>query len=84
LTLRVAHPSSTHRIALISGTLTGPTSKLTWKIKFRSIPELHNEMAIDTCVKNFSGVVLKALAASTPKRRPRADLQASDTGWHSG
>jgi hypothetical protein len=36
LTLRVAHPSSTHRIALISGTLTGPTSKLTWKIKFCS------------------------------------------------
>jgi len=32
--------------------------------------ELHNEMAIDTCVENFSGSVLKALAASTPKRRP--------------
>jgi hypothetical protein len=29
--------SSTHCIALISGALTGPTSKLTWKIKFRSI-----------------------------------------------
>jgi hypothetical protein len=28
-------------------------------------------MAIDTCVENFSGAVLKALAASTPKRRPR-------------
>ena len=25
--------------------------------------ELHNEMAIDTCVENFSGAVLKALAA---------------------
>jgi hypothetical protein len=37
LTLRVAHPSSTHRIALIAGALTGPTSKLTWKIKFRLI-----------------------------------------------
>jgi hypothetical protein len=36
-------------------------------------PELHNEMAIDTCVENFSGAVLKALAASTPKRRPRDD-----------
>jgi hypothetical protein len=33
-------------------------------------PELHNEMAIDTCVENFSGAVLKALAASTSKRRP--------------
>ena len=31
-------------------------------------PQLHNEMAIDTCVENFSGAVLKALAASTPKR----------------
>jgi len=28
-------------------------------------------MAIDTCVENFSGAVLKAVAASTPKRRPR-------------
>jgi len=34
-------------------------------------PELHNGMAIDTCVENFSGAVLKALAASTPKCRPR-------------
>jgi hypothetical protein len=34
--------------------------------------ELHNEMTVDTCVENFSGAVLKALAASTPKRRPRA------------
>jgi hypothetical protein len=30
-------------------------------------------MAIDTFVENFSGAVLKALAASTPKYRPRAD-----------
>ena len=36
-------------------------------------PELHNGMAIDTCVENFSGAVLKALAASTPKRRQRDD-----------
>jgi len=35
--------------------------------------ELHNEMAIDTCDENFSGAVLKALAGSTPKRRPRDD-----------
>src|SRR5215475_407826 len=36
-------------------------------------PELHDGMAIDTCVENISGAVLKALAASTPKHRPRAD-----------
>jgi len=30
-------------------------------------------MAIDTCVENFSGAVLKALAASTPKHRLRED-----------
>jgi hypothetical protein len=36
-------------------------------------PELHNGMAIDTCVENFSGVVMKALAPSTPKCRPRGD-----------
>jgi len=35
-------------------------------------PELHNEMAINTCIENFSGAVLKALA-STPKRRLRDD-----------
>jgi len=33
--------------------------------------ELHNEMAIDICFQKFSGTVLKALAASTPKRHPR-------------
>jgi hypothetical protein len=38
-----------------------------------SDPELHSGMAIDACVGEFSGVVLKALAASTPKCRPRAD-----------
>jgi hypothetical protein len=38
-------------------------------------PELHVEMAIDTCVQKYSGAVLNALAASTPKRRPRADLR---------
>jgi hypothetical protein len=32
-------------------------------------------MAIDTFVENFSGAVLKALAASTPKCRPREDLR---------
>jgi hypothetical protein len=30
-------------------------------------------MAIDACVENFTGAVLKILAASTPKCRPRAD-----------
>ena len=36
-------------------------------------PELHDGMAIDKCVENFCGPVLMALAASIPKRRPRAD-----------
>jgi hypothetical protein len=35
-------------------------------------PGLHNGMAIDTCVE-FSGAVLQALAASTPKSRPHDD-----------
>jgi len=34
-------------------------------------PELHNGMAIDTCVENFSGADWKSLAAFTPKCRPR-------------
>jgi hypothetical protein len=46
-------------------------------------PELHDGMAIDTCVENFSRAVLKALAASTRKRRPRAGPRPH-TGWHSG
>ena len=33
--------------------------------------EMHKEMEIDTCVENFSGVILKALTASNPKRRRR-------------
>jgi hypothetical protein len=39
------------------------------KIQFD--PALHNGMAIDTCVENFSGAVPQALAASTPKFRLR-------------
>jgi hypothetical protein len=34
-------------------------------------PDLHNEMAMDTCVENFTSAVLMALAVSTPKCRPR-------------
>ena len=33
-------------------------------------PELHNSMDFDTCVENFSGAILGALEASSPKRRP--------------
>ena len=36
-------------------------------------PEIHNEMATDTCVENFSDAVLKTPAASNPKRRPSDD-----------
>ena len=34
-------------------------------------------MPIDTCVENFSSAVLKALAASNTKRRPRDDPRSS-------
>jgi hypothetical protein len=69
----VALPFNTHRIALISGALSGPTSKLTWKIKFRSIRNCTKGMAIDTCVENSSGAVLKALASYTLNCHPRDD-----------
>ena len=36
-------------------------------------PEVHNGMAMDTCVENFSSAVLQALAAYTPKCRPLDD-----------
>jgi hypothetical protein len=73
--LRVALPFFTHRIALILGALTEPNSKLTWKTKFRSTRNCSTGMEIDMCVENFSGAVLKALEASTPKRRPGDDLR---------
>ena len=45
-------------------------------------PELHNGMTIDICFENFSGAVLQALAASTPKCRssddPRPPIQAGN------
>jgi len=37
---------------------------------------MHDGMAMEMCVENFSGAVLKALAVSTPKSRPR------DDPWH--
>jgi hypothetical protein len=36
-------------------------------------PELIKSMDIDTCVGNLSSAILEALAASTPKCRPRGD-----------
>ena len=36
-------------------------------------PELHNRLDIDACVENFSGAILGALEASTPKCRPMGD-----------
>ena len=36
-------------------------------------PELHDEMEIDTCGKNFSGAVLKALTALAPSNSPPRD-----------
>jgi len=38
-------------------------------------PELHNRMAIDKCVENFFGAVLKYLAAYTPKCHSPDDQQ---------
>jgi len=40
-------------------------------------PELHSEMAMGTCFENFSGAVLKVLASSTPKCRPRDAFQTA-------
>jgi len=39
-------------------------------------PELHNGMAIDTCVENFCSAVVKNLAPSTPKCCQRVDPRA--------
>jgi len=33
-------------------------------------------VAIDTCIENLSGAVLKALAASTPKKQPHDYLRS--------
>jgi hypothetical protein len=37
------------------------------------VPKLHRSLELDTFVENFSGAEMKALAASTPKFRPRED-----------
>jgi len=37
---------------------------------------MHNEIAIDTYLQNFSGAVLNALAASNPERGPYNDTRA--------
>ena len=74
MTLRVAHPSSTHWIALILGALTDESNFQTHLDDQSPFDlELHDGMAIDRCDENFSGAVVKALAASTPKRCLRAD-----------
>jgi hypothetical protein len=71
LTLRVIHPSIAHRIADFScNDWANFQTHLEDQIPFD--PELR-EMAIDTCVENFSGAILKALAASIPKCRLRAN-----------
>jgi len=46
--------------------------------------ELHNSMDIDTCVENFSGAILGALEATTPKRRPFERHKPPDPGRYSG
>ena len=47
-------------------------------------PELPTSMDIDTCVENFSGAILGALDASTPKSRPIGDQRPPDPGRYSG
>jgi hypothetical protein len=42
-----------------------------------SNPELPSVMAIDSCVKELSSAISKALTVSTPKSRPRADPRPS-------
>jgi hypothetical protein len=41
-----------------------------------SSPELHDEVSIDTCTERLTGAILEALAAATPKSRPRDDLRS--------
>ena len=57
----------------MSGALTGPNSRPTWTPEFPFNPELNNSMDIETCVENFSGTILGALEASTPKRHPNGE-----------
>jgi hypothetical protein len=59
----------------------GPDFRRTECAKFKTYlkdqipfdPELHDGMAINTCVENFLGAILKAVAAFTPKCRQRGD-----------
>jgi hypothetical protein len=40
-------------------------------------PTVNDEEAIDKCVEELSNAIQEALAASVPRRRPRADPQTS-------
>ena len=39
-------------------------------------PDLHNRVAIDTCVENLFSAIMKVLAASIPKSHPHDDPQS--------
>jgi hypothetical protein len=52
LTLHVAHPSSTHQNALISGALTRLTTKLIWKIKFHSMQNYRTRWQLTRASRN--------------------------------
>ena len=77
LCTKLGPPPGTHRhcVSLILSTPSGSSDfrRSDWdnfqthledQISFD--PELHNGMVIESCVENFSGAVLKVLAASTP------------------
>ena len=49
------------------------------EVAIRFIPELHNRMAIDIYVQNFSSAVLGPVAACNPKCRPRDDPRSPIT-----
>ena len=75
--------SSTNRIALISGALTGTNSKLTWNIKFRSIRNYTNGWQLTRSLRTSpapSSRFWRHLLPNVAACRPTA----SDTGWHLG
>jgi hypothetical protein len=73
----------THRIALISGTLTGPTSRLTWKIKLRSTRNWKTRWQsivrwelLRRRSEDSGNIYSQVSRAGRP--------MASDSGWHWG
>jgi hypothetical protein len=65
------HLSLTYQTALITGGTTVSNLGPAWETRLPRSSILPNEVEINTCEEDLSSAIVQALAASTPKSRPR-------------